>query len=504
MNAYYVTRTDQGMVITFAVKDSTGALRTGLVAGDFTVTAVNPADSATNTPGVSETVQKAGLYQFTIPSSFFTTHGVGLYRFVVEVDTFAGPSGAPNVRDAFSGVVRAQQEDVDTLADGGAGTYNRTTDSQEDIRDAIPAASAVATAVWSEPVPGAFGGGSAGFILGTNLDALVSSRASQASVTAIQNVTRVAISLPKLLIPDSGGPTLYKLYLNLFDTAGNPEDPDADTITVTAENHAAASRTANLGGGGTMTKLATGRYEITYSVATTHAIEQLIFRFTYAENAISFTQDRTTDAVATLEDNFTAADRSTLNSVSSRLPASLVSGRMDSSIGAVQTGAITAAGFAAGAIDAAAIATDAITAAKIAADAIGASELAASAVAEIQAAVLSDATPFPGANIDATISSRASQATADQIKRGVVAHEFTVAAGSSPTEVRSTATQPDGFFDGALIVVVNATGTISRRVSEYTNLNGAFLLDEALPFTPALSDPVVVIARHVSQPGALG
>jgi hypothetical protein len=492
------------MVVSFAVKQSNGSLRTGLVAGDFTVTAVNPADSATTPPAVSESAQKAGLYQFTIPSSFFTTHGVGLYRFVVEVDTIAGPSGAPNVRDAFSGVVRAQQEDIDTLADGGAGTYNRTTDSQEDIRDAIPAASAVATAVWSEPVPGAFGGGTAGFILGTNLDALVSSRASQASVTAIQNVTRVAISLPKLLIPDSGGPTLYKLYLNLFDTAGNPEDPDADTITVTAENHAAASRTANLGGGGTMTKLATGRYEITYSVATTHAIEQLIFRFTYAENAISFTQDRTTDAVATLEDNFTAADRATLTSISGRIPVVLVGGRMDSSIGAVQTGAITAAGFAAGAIDAAAIATDAITAAKIAADAIGASELAASAVAEIQAAVLSDATPFPGANIDATISSRASQTTADEIKRGLVAHEFTAAAGSSPGEVRSSATQADGFFDGATLLVRNAVGVVPRRVSQYTNLNGAFFLDDDLPFTPAPGDLVIVVGPHSPVAGAVG
>ena len=34
--------------------------------------------------------------------------------------------------------------------------------------------SAIATAVWSESLPGAFGAGTAGSILGTNLDALVS------------------------------------------------------------------------------------------------------------------------------------------------------------------------------------------------------------------------------------------------------------------------------------------------------------------------------------------
>jgi hypothetical protein len=37
---------------------------------------------------------------------------------------------------------------------------------------------AIATAVWSEALPGAFGGGTAGLIVGTNLDALVSSRSS--------------------------------------------------------------------------------------------------------------------------------------------------------------------------------------------------------------------------------------------------------------------------------------------------------------------------------------
>lgn len=120
--------------------------------------------------------------------------------------------------------------------------------------------------------------------------------------------------------------------------------------------------------------------------------------------------------------------------------------------GALATGAITAAKFAAGAIDAAAIATDAITAAKIAADAIGASELAVDAVNEIADQVWDEAlaghlgagstgaalnaagsagdpwaTALPGAygagtagkivgdNINATVSSRATQASVDLI-----------------------------------------------------------------------------------------
>lgn len=109
--------------------------------------------------------------------------------------------------------------------------------------------------------------------------------------------------------------------------------------------------------------------------------------------------------------------------IQTRLPAALVSGRIDASVGAMATGvvtassiasdaitdakvaadvtiasvtgavgsvaavssgAITTASFAAGAINAAAIASNAITAAKVATDAIGAAQLAADAVVEIQ------------------------------------------------------------------------------------------------------------------------
>ena len=96
------------------------------------------------------------------------------------------------------------------------------------------------------------------------------------------------------------------------------------------------------------------------------------------------------DVAAILVDTGTTLD--------GRIPAALVGGRMDASVGAVAAGAITAAAiadgaidaatFAAGAINAAAIADGAIDAAAIAANAIGASELAADAANEIADAIL--------------------------------------------------------------------------------------------------------------------
>lgn len=138
--------------------------------------------------------------------------------------------------------------------------------------------------------------------------------------------------------------------------------------------------------------------------------------------------------------------------IRNRLPAALVGGRMDSSVGAMAADVVTAAAIATGAIDADAIAADAITAAKIATGAIDADALAADAGAEIADAVWDEAiaghlgagstgaalnaagsagdpwsTPLPGAygagtagkiigdNIDAAVSSRASQTSVNTI-----------------------------------------------------------------------------------------
>lgn len=68
------------------------------------------------------------------------------------------------------------------------------------------------------------------------------------------------------------------------------------------------------------------------------------------------------DTAAILVDTGTTLD--------GRIPAALVGGRMDSSVGAMAANTVTASAVADGAIDAGAIATDAITAAKIAADAV--------------------------------------------------------------------------------------------------------------------------------------
>ncbi len=154
--------------------------------------------------------------------------------------------------------------------------------------------------------------------------------------------------------------------------------------------------------------------------------------------------------------------------------------------------------------DAMDLVANAVDAAAVATDAIDADALATDAVNEIRDSILSDSTPFAGANIDATISSRATQtsldvvdANVDDLEEATIAAQLAATSGSTTTEIRTGATQATGFYDDMVIVVVNSAGVATRPILSYANTNGAFTVD-ILPFTPAVSDPVIVLARTSS------
>ena len=142
----------------FGVRTGSGAPRTGLTGANMTITVRNPGNTASDNPAPTEV--GGGLYFFDIPGAFTTTHGVGVYGWVVEITT------APF--DLLVDQIDYYVNDFDDL--------NTTTP---------PTAAAVSTAVWSEALPGAFGAGEAGERLattddtvGANLDATVSSRST--------------------------------------------------------------------------------------------------------------------------------------------------------------------------------------------------------------------------------------------------------------------------------------------------------------------------------------
>lgn len=211
-----IARASAGIRVWFIVQNADGSLRTGLGAGDFTVTIIRDDDAATNSPAVAQSSQLSGVYFFDVPTAFLTTNG-DQYAMVIQVTT--------TPLDAMLAPLFVTRELWDQLA--GA-TFTEATDSLEAIRDrgdaawitatgfAVPgdamtltagerttlagvidttlsgthgagswltsslSAAAVSAAVWAEPLPGLFAAGSAGFIVGTNLDVILSSKGAGA------------------------------------------------------------------------------------------------------------------------------------------------------------------------------------------------------------------------------------------------------------------------------------------------------------------------------------
>lgn len=113
----WLTGEADGFRLWFPAVQGNGSLRTGLVAGDFTATVVDPTDAVTLVPVVAESAVKIGLYFIDITAAFLTANGDGDYGVVIEVDTFAGPSGAPNVRDAFAGTLKVIEGSIVAFTD---------------------------------------------------------------------------------------------------------------------------------------------------------------------------------------------------------------------------------------------------------------------------------------------------------------------------------------------------------------------------------------------------
>lgn len=145
------------------VEQNNGTLRTGLAAGDFVVTIVDPDDDASAVVAASESSEKSGLYFFDITSGFITTNGVGEYGIVVEIDTKTGPSSAPHVVMILDSVLKVSQEDFDSLPTVSAtadavwteqigdhsGASGSTAEALNDV-SAGASPSAIADAVWDE------------------------------------------------------------------------------------------------------------------------------------------------------------------------------------------------------------------------------------------------------------------------------------------------------------------------------------------------------------------
>lgn len=143
--------------------------------------------------------------------------------------------------------------------------------------------------------------------------------ALEASLSSVANGVQVAMVGPSQAVVPGSGSTTYTIDLFLYDLNGNMEVADS-TPTFAAENAAGTSRSANLSA---VTNPTNGHYRVTYSVASTHAVEQVIVKATVVEGAKTLYRSVIVPviSVTTLTgDTFTSADRTKLEAIHGKLP----------------------------------------------------------------------------------------------------------------------------------------------------------------------------------------
>lgn len=143
--------------------------------------------------------------------------------------------------------------------------------------------------------------------------------ALEASLSSVANGVQVAMVGPSQAVVPGSGSTTYTIDLFLYDLNGNMEVADS-TPTFAAENAAGTSRSANLSA---VTNPTNGHYRVTYSVGSTHAVEQVIVKATVVEGAKTLYRSVIVPviSVTTLTgDTFTSADRTKLEAIHGKLP----------------------------------------------------------------------------------------------------------------------------------------------------------------------------------------
>jgi hypothetical protein len=181
-----------------------------------------------------------------------------------------------------------------------------------------------------------------------------------------------------------------------------------------------------------------------------------------------------TDAVTEIQSGLaTAANVSAVETdtqdIQSRLPAALVGGRMDASVGAMASGVLTAA----------ALATD--------------------AVGEIADGVWDE--PYSGHTATGSFGK-----LLDTLRKANYVTEGSVAAGGTPTTTvfRTNLTEPTGTFNNQTLLFIsgNLAGE-SAAIEAYSVTNGQITLGDALTQAPTAADEFVILPDHVHPIGEI-
>lgn len=280
------------------------------------------------------------------------------------------------------------------------------------------------------------------------------------------------------------------------------------TLTITASKDGAAFASITP----TVTELATGWYNLALTTTHTNTLGDFLLHITSTGADPSDIREQVVldlPGVAQTGDNFArlgapagASVSADVAAVKAVLPAALVSGRIDASVGAMASGVLTATAIAADAITAAKVADGTIDAATFAAGAINAAAIAADAItaAKVADGTIDAATFAAGAINAAAIA-------ADAITDAKVAADVTIASvtgsvGSVTGAVASVTGNVGGNVTGSVGSV--ATGGIAAASFAAGAINAAAVATDAIDADALAADAVTEIQSGLSTLNAAG
>lgn len=225
---------------------------------------------------------------------------------------------------------------------------------------------------WSTALPGAYGAGTGGFIVGTNLNGTVTSRASQTSLDTLDDFVDTEVAAIKAKTDQLTFTTANKIDATI-QIAGDFAQGAADKVWATAARTLTAfgfSVTVGTNSDKTGYTLSSAGIQaiwdaLTAALTTVGSVGKLLvdnINATISSRASQTSLDTLDDFVDTEVSAIKAVTdllpnggalttiQADLDNIQTRIPVALVSGRIDSSVGAMATDTLTAAALAADAI----------------------------------------------------------------------------------------------------------------------------------------------------------
>lgn len=194
---------------------------------------------------------------------------------------------------ATAAALTASEGVITTRLDGIEGaTFDTVTDSLEALRNNQGSGGLTAQetrdAMKLAPTAGAPAAGS----VDEHLDTIEASGGGGSTIGP-----ELILKAPALERPTASATEVYTVIAEIRN-AGALADPVSSVVNVTCANGLGTDRSTNLGAA-TMTRIRAGQYSVTYSVAGTHAIEQIVFTLDFDFGATTYTFTETASVLDT-------------------------------------------------------------------------------------------------------------------------------------------------------------------------------------------------------------